>query len=37
MTLTGDDIAELEALADATNVSTRGWWEKDMQLRNSAI
>lgn len=31
MTLTGDDIAELEALADAANVNTRGWWEKEMQ------
>ncbi|MFS8048577.1 aldo/keto reductase [Rhizobium sp. BR 314] len=37
MTLTGDDIAELEALADAANVSTRRWREKDMQLQNSAI
>ncbi|MDK4706392.1 aldo/keto reductase [Rhizobium sp. CNPSo 4062] len=31
ITLTGDDIAELEALADATDVNTRGWWEKEMQ------
>jgi len=31
MTLSSDDIAELEALADAANVNTRGWWEKDMQ------
>lgn len=30
MTLTGDDIAELEALADAARVTTRGWWEKEM-------
>jgi len=29
-TLTGDDIAELEALADAAGVNTRGWWEKEM-------
>ncbi|GAB0120150.1 aldo/keto reductase [Acidisoma sp. 7E03] len=28
--LTGDDIAELEALADAAQVNTRGWWEKEM-------
>ncbi|MGY3609203.1 MULTISPECIES: aldo/keto reductase [unclassified Bradyrhizobium] len=25
--LSGDDIAELEALADAAGVNTRGWWE----------
>jgi aryl-alcohol dehydrogenase-like predicted oxidoreductase len=30
--LTKGDIAELEALADATHVNTRGWWEKDMQV-----
>lgn len=30
ITLTSGDIAELEALADAANVSTRGWWEQDM-------
>jgi aryl-alcohol dehydrogenase-like predicted oxidoreductase len=30
ITLTSDDIAELEALADAANVNTRGWWEKEM-------
>lgn len=30
ITLTGDEIAELEALADATNLNTRGWWEQDM-------
>jgi aryl-alcohol dehydrogenase-like predicted oxidoreductase len=28
--LTPDEIAELEALADAAKVSTRGWWEKEM-------
>lgn len=32
MTLASDDIAELEALADAANVDTRGWWEKEMQV-----
>lgn len=32
MTLSGDDIAELEALADAVSVNTRGWWEKEMQV-----
>jgi len=30
MALSSDDIAELEALADAANVNTRGWWEKEM-------
>lgn len=30
ITLTGGDIAELEALADAAQVNTRGWWEKAM-------
>lgn len=30
LTLTGDDIAELEALAGAANVNTRGWWEQEM-------
>lgn len=30
MSLTDDDIAEVEALADTANVSTRGWWEKEM-------
>ena len=30
MTLSGNDIAELEALADAANVNTRGWWEQEM-------
>ncbi|HEY0685621.1 MAG TPA: aldo/keto reductase [Steroidobacter sp.] len=32
MTLSSDDIAELEALADAAKVNTRGWWEKEMQV-----
>ncbi|ASW09449.1 aldo/keto reductase [Rhizobium sp. 11515TR] len=31
ISLTGDDIAELEALADVADVNTRGWWEKEMQ------
>ena len=30
MTLSTDDITELEALADAANVNTRGWWEKEL-------
>lgn len=30
ITLTDADIAELEALAGATDVDTRGWWEKEM-------
>ncbi|WP_342628483.1 aldo/keto reductase [Nguyenibacter vanlangensis] len=30
LTLTGDEVAELEALADAADVNTRGWWEKEM-------
>lgn len=30
MTLSSDDIAELEALADAADVNTRGWWEQEM-------
>lgn len=30
ITLANDDIAELEALADAADVNTRGWWEKEM-------
>jgi hypothetical protein len=30
MTLSSDDIAELEALADAADVNTRGWWEREM-------
>jgi aryl-alcohol dehydrogenase-like predicted oxidoreductase len=28
--LTGDEIAELEALAAAAHVNTRGWWEHEM-------
>lgn len=32
ITLTSDTIAELEALADAANVNTRGWWEQEMQV-----
>ncbi len=31
MALTDDEIAELEALADAADVNTRGWWEKEMR------
>ncbi|TCU30553.1 aryl-alcohol dehydrogenase-like predicted oxidoreductase [Rhizobium azibense] len=31
MTLSSDEVAELEALADAANVNTRGWWEKEMR------
>ncbi len=30
ITLDSADIAKLEALADATGVNTRGWWENDM-------
>lgn len=30
ITLTTDEISELEALADAANVNTRGWWEHAM-------
>ena len=30
--LTGGDIAELEALANAADVNTRGWWEKEMRV-----
>lgn len=30
MELAHDEIAELEALADATGVDTRGWWEQEM-------
>jgi aryl-alcohol dehydrogenase-like predicted oxidoreductase len=30
LTLSSDDIVELEALADAANVNTRAWWEKEM-------
>ncbi len=32
ITLTENEIAELEALADAANVNTRGWWEQQMQI-----
>jgi aryl-alcohol dehydrogenase-like predicted oxidoreductase len=28
--LADEEIAELEALADATEVDTRGWWEREM-------
>jgi len=28
--LADEEIAELEALADAADVDTRGWWEPDM-------
>ncbi|UJD92382.1 hypothetical protein FS594_26890 (plasmid) [Rahnella aquatilis] len=30
MTFSSDEIAELEAFADAANVNTRGWWEKEV-------
>jgi aryl-alcohol dehydrogenase-like predicted oxidoreductase len=30
MTLSRDDIEELETLADAANVNTRGWWEREI-------
>lgn len=32
LALSSNDIAELEALADAADVSTRGWWEKEMRV-----
>ena len=32
ITLASDDIAELEALADAANVNTRGFWEQEMKV-----
>lgn len=32
ITLTSDDIAELEAFAEAANVNTRGWWEREMAV-----
>ena len=32
ITLAADGIAELEALADAADVNTRGWWEHEMQV-----
>ena len=31
MTLSSDDIAELELIADTASLNTRGWWEKDME------
>ncbi|MDA5146345.1 aldo/keto reductase [Streptomyces sp. AD681] len=31
--LADEEIAELEALADATDVDTRGWWEQEMMRR----
>lgn len=30
MELADEEIAELEALADAADVDTRGWWENEM-------
>lgn len=30
ISLSSADVAELEAIADAANVDTRGWWEKEM-------
>jgi aryl-alcohol dehydrogenase-like predicted oxidoreductase len=30
ITLAGEEITELETLADATGVDTRGWWEHEM-------
>jgi len=30
MKLSSDDIAELETLAHAADVNTRGWWEQEM-------
>ncbi|WNL44255.1 aldo/keto reductase [Dyella sp. BiH032] len=30
--LTSDDMAELETLADAAGVNTRGWWEREMVI-----
>ncbi len=32
ISLTGEEVAELETLADAADVSTRGWWEKEMRV-----
>lgn len=32
MTLPSDDIAALEALADAADVNTRGCWEQEMEV-----
>ncbi|MEU7149311.1 aldo/keto reductase [Streptomyces sp. NPDC045456] len=28
--IAGEEIAELEALADAADIDTRGWWEHEM-------
>ena len=33
MTLSSREITELEALADAAHVNTRGWWEHEMKAR----
>ncbi len=30
LTLSGEELAELEALAQAAGVNTRGWWEKEL-------
>lgn len=30
--LSSDEIVELETLAEAANVNTRGWWEKEMEV-----
>ncbi len=30
--ISAEEIAELEALADAANVNTRGWWEQELSL-----
>lgn len=32
ITLTSNDITELEGLADAAGVNTRGWWEREMSV-----
>ncbi|TCA18541.1 aldo/keto reductase [Rhizobium leguminosarum bv. viciae] len=32
ITVTSDDIAELEAVAEAADVNTRGFWEREMQV-----
>lgn len=31
MRLSNDDVAQLEAIASVIDVSTRGWWEKDLR------
>ena len=31
MKLSSSDVAQLEAIAHATGVNTRGWWEKDLR------